>query len=430
VPDRFDRRRFLQTAGITAAGGYLPPCAADGVRRVPPKSVAAVVTIYTKGSHADVLIGKILDGWAQQGGPGPNLKLASMYVDQFPDGDLARAKAAQHGVPIFPSIERAITLDQGRVAVDGVISIGEHGDYPWNDLGQHLYPRRRFFREVTRAFANYGRVVPVFNDKHPGPAWHDARWMYDQVRRMRIPFMAGSSLPVSFRKPDFSLPTDTPLEAALAVGYSGLDIYGFHTLEFLQCIIERRQTSTQAVRWVQSLPGSELNNLVTSGVIQAELLRVILEVTPTRGGDLLSADPSDFDIFLIQYADGLRVPVLMLPGFASGISAVVKPVDAEPIGGLVEERGEPYPHFAYLLKGIEQMIHTGRPAYPVERTMLTAGMLDRLLHSRHLGGRKLHTPELAIEYQAVDYPHAPHLSLNASTRPPCHPTRRAADERS
>ncbi|MCH2115988.1 MAG: hypothetical protein MK171_13905, partial [Pirellulales bacterium] len=55
---------------------------------IPPKSVAAVLTVYAKGLHADVMIGKILEGWEQNGGPGPALKLASMYVDQFPAHDL------------------------------------------------------------------------------------------------------------------------------------------------------------------------------------------------------------------------------------------------------------------------------------------------------------------------------------------------------
>ncbi len=322
------------------------------------KSVAAVVTIYTKGSHTDVLIGKILEGWEQTGGPGPNLKLASMYVDQYPDGDLARKMSKKHGFPIAETIEQAITLDQERVAVDGVISIGEHGDYPWNDLGQHLYPRRRFFREITDTFEKHGRVAPVFNDKHPGPVWQDAKWMYDRATELKIPFMAGSSLPVSFRKPDFSLPMHSELEACLAVGYSGLDIYGFHTLEYLQCVIERRKTSTQAVQSVQCLPGTSLKDLIASKIIRSELLDLILRITPTTGENLLDADSKDFAIFLIQYADGLLAPVLMLPGFANAISVVVKAKDSAPIGGVTEERTEPYPHFAYLLKGIEQMIYS------------------------------------------------------------------------
>ncbi len=407
---QLNRRSFIQSACAATSLGWPHFCFADeALRKV--KSVAAIVTIYKKNSHADVIVGKILEGWKQQGGPGPDLELASLYVDQFPRDDMSRDMSRKHGFPIFKTIEEAITLGQNRVAVDGVISIGEHGDYPWNELGQHLYPRRRFFQEISDTLEKHQRIVPVFNDKHPGPVWKDARWMYDRSKELKIPFMAGSSLPVSFRNPDFSLPMNSELEACLGVGYSGLDVYGFHALDYLQCIIERRKTSTQAVKWVQCLPGGHFKELIDKKVIRQDLLEFALEVTPTRGQDLSNVDPKGFAIFLIQYADGLLAPVLMLSGYARNISAVVKAKNAEPMGGLVEERKEPYPHFAYLLKGIEQMIHTGKPAYPVERTLLTAGILDRLLTSRSKNGERLPTPELSINYKAVDYPHAPHINL-------------------
>ncbi len=379
------------------------------------KRVAAIVTIYIKNSHTDVLIGKILEGWEQTGGPGPDLEVASMYVDQFPDGDMARDMSAKHGFPIYDSIEQAITLGRDRVSVDGIISVGEHGDYPWNKLGQHLYPRRRFFEQITNTLEKHDQIVPVFNDKHPGPIWEDAKWMYDRAQQLKIPFMAGSSLQVSYRKPDFDLPMNSDLEACMAIGYSGLDIYGFHTLDYLQSIIERRKCEHQGVDWVQCLPGSHLKELIESKVIQPDLLERILEVTPTGDQDLLSVNPKQFAIFLIQYADGLLVPVLMLPGYAQAISAVVKVRGEEPVGGVTEERPKPrHPHFANLLKGIEQMIHTEKPAYPVERTLLTAGLLDRLLTSRSMDGQKLQTPELAINYEAVDYPYGSHLDLSRS----------------
>jgi hypothetical protein len=274
---RFGRRDFLGAA----IGATLVAASPALAQRKRTKSVAAIVTIYRKNSHADVLVGKILNGWKQDGGVGPDLKLASLYVDQSPDDDMSRKLAQKHGFPLCNSIEQAITLGTGRVAVDGVLSIGEHGDYPWNDKGQHLYPRRRFFKEITDTFERHGKVVPVFNDKHPGPKWDDALWMYNRAAEMKIPWMAGSSLPVSFRDPDVSLPMGSRVDGCLCVGYSGLDVYGFHTLDFLQCFLERRSGAETGVKWVQSLPLGVLEKLMRDGTIRADLLEAALTSSKT-----------------------------------------------------------------------------------------------------------------------------------------------------
>ena len=405
---KLTRRDWLTTTAATAAVSRLGlPLTAHAAEPVKTKSVAAVLTAYEKGLHADALIGKILEGWKQDGGPGPALKLASMYVEQFTDRDLARGLAKKYNVPIFDTIEQAVTVGSDRIPVDGVISIGEHGEYPYNDKEQHLYPRRRFFEEITNTFQKYKRVVPVFNDKHLGPVWSDALWMYDRAKEMKIPFMAGSSLTVTYRDPDLTVPMNSEIEAAVGIGYSGLDIYGSHALECFQCLVERRKGAETGVKWVQFRQGADMWKAIDDGTVSKSAFEAALALVAPRPDRVRESDQAS--LFLFQYNDGMMGAVFMLPGFATGSSVALKLKGQNSLlATRFEERPEPrHPHFAYLLKGIEKMIHTGTPSYPVERTLLTSGILDRALTSRVQKSEKLMTPELAIRYQPANYPHAP-----------------------
>ncbi|HEV3439703.1 MAG TPA: hypothetical protein VG122_20225, partial [Gemmata sp.] len=145
-----------------------------------PKKVAGVVTEYRKWSHADVILRNLLDGYPD--GKRPDLELVALFTDQVPKGDMSRDLAKKHGFKIYESIPECLTLGGKSLAVEAVLSIGEHGTYPSNDKGQILYPRRRFFEEITKVFEKSEKSVPVFNDKHLAATWEDAKWMYDRAR--------------------------------------------------------------------------------------------------------------------------------------------------------------------------------------------------------------------------------------------------------
>lgn len=404
TPSRRDALK-MAAAGLSSTGF------ASADEKVKPKSVAAVVTIYRPKSHADVILTKVLEGWKRDRGEGPALTLSALYVDQFPKDDIAREMCKKHGVPIFDSIEKAVTVGGTTVAVDGVLSIGEHGDYLTNKLGQKLYPRKRFFEQITDTFEKYKKVVPVFSDKHLGPPWDEAKWMYDRAVKAKVPFMAGSSLPVSYRTNELDIPMGSEIESAVGIGYSGLDIYGFHALECYQALVERRAKAETGVKWVRCLEGKEVWKAVDDGMVNKDVLDAVWEVVPKTDKTKRLRDDGSPVLFLFEYADGFRGAQFMLPNARlTGVGVKLK--GEKPKATAFEERPEPfYPHFAYLLKAIETMIHTGNPAYPVERTLLTSGILDRALISKAGGGKKLDTPELAIRYTPVDYPHAPNPEL-------------------
>jgi hypothetical protein len=382
----------------------------------PKKKVAAIVTEYRHNSHADVIVGKILEGYHQDGGPGPNLRLVSMYVDQFPPKDMSRDLAKKHGFTISETIEGALTLGGKQLAVDGVLCIGEHGKYPTNARGQLLYPRRRFFEEVTKTFTKCQKSVPVFNDKHLAATWADAKWMYDKSRELFIPFMAGSSVPVTWRRPPLQLPKDCELLEAVQVGYGPFEGYGFHALEGLQCLVERRKGGETGVKAVQCLQGEEMWKALDQGRWSKPLLEAALALVPAHAqGDYrtLTAKTPDAGVFLIEYRDGFKAAVAMMNGwvyegdggafcFAGQVKGQDKPVATH----FYLQQPEPFAHFVYLVKAIDSMIQTGHAAYPVERTLLTTGILDAIMMSRAEKNRRVETPYLDIRYRPLDWPFA------------------------
>ena len=370
----------------------------------PKKTVGAVITEYRKLSHADVICSRILEGYTPNNVPvEPRTRIVSMYTDQVPANDLSRAAAAKHGFKIYPSISEALTLGGDKLAVDAVLLVGEHGNYPTNEKGQKMYPRYELFQQIIEVFRRSGRVVPLFSDKHLSYSWDHAKKMYDETREMKIPFMAGSSIPVTVRVPELEIPLGAPLENAVVVGYGDLDAYGFHTLESLQCMVERRAGAEKGIASVEWLEGDAVWRWRNSE--QGRWSAPLLDAALSRAVKAKSGRPEDNVknpvLFRLQYRDGFHAVAYMLNGhvqdwlFATRVKG--KPEILSTHFGLKD--GRYLVHFDGLVHCIEELFLTGKPVYPVERTLLTTGTLAFLFDSR-VAKKPIETPQLKVEYKA------------------------------
>jgi hypothetical protein len=419
------RRTFMQTAAAAAlptpvpaapAGPQDQPRSQPAPRSAPPRRrLAVVTTTYFYLSHAYHICGRFLHGYLRGGRMHyPDFGIAGMYVNQTRANDLSRELARTHHFTIYPTVERALTLGGERLAVDGVLLIGEHGDYRYNERGQKLYPRYELFQQIVAVFQRSGRTVPVFNDKHLYYDRRRAREMVATARRLGFPLMAGSSLPVTWRRPELELPLGARLRDALVVSHGELEIYGIHALEALQCMVERRAHGQQGVRAVTCLEGEAVWRAGDDGLWSWELLEHALGRSPSRNvGDARTncrhfmprynrpSFPRVPVAYVIEYRDGLRATVLLLNGHVSDTTFAARVADQErPVSTLFYLPDPPGAAFLEALTTkIEGFLATGRPPYPVERTLLTGSILDAALESRARGHRRLETPDIDVSYE-------------------------------
>lgn len=416
---RLSRRKFLASTAALALGN-----SADGAPPSPlthpprpettnRKPLAVLATVYRPLAHAQHIAGRFLHGYNLQGEFHiPRHFVQSLYVDQRPDNDLSRDVARDFKVTLARSVTEALTLGTGKLAVDGVLLIGEHGNYPRNDKGQVLYPRHEFFKEMVEVFKKTGQSVPVFNDKHLSYSWARAKEMVDWARELKFPLMAGSSLPVTWRRPELEPKLDAPLEDGLVAAFGPIEIYGFHALEALQVMLERRKGGETGVKAVTCLTGKDVWKAGDEGKWSWELLEAALAKSETIAlGDLrrnvgstpvakMPATPAL--AFLVEYLDGTRGTVLLLNGhlqdfcFAGRVKGEAKPIGCN--FHLPDPPGARY--FDALVHNIEKLLEKRESPYPVERTLLTSGVLDAAMESHYRRGARVETPELSVRYAA------------------------------
>ena len=409
--------RKISRRSVLAGAASTPWITAAQTRPTRP-TIAAIATTYFKYSHAQHIVDRFLEGYGWNGTHHhPPMDLVSLYVEQIKDRDFSKDRARRFpSMKMYPTIAEALTLGGSKLAVDGIVVIGEHGKYPRNEKGQTQYPRYEYFQEIFKVLKASGRAVPIFNDKHLSWRWDWAKEMYDTARELGAPLMAGSSLAVTYRTPQIEMPMGSRIREAVCVCYGGVDSYDFHGLETIQCMVERRKGGETGVKRLQAFRRDKFWTAYKEGAWSRELMESALcrshTLTPAREGfnhifpttedmQRLVKDPV---AYVYEHEDGLKCTMLLMSGLVKDFNFAC---DLDK-GSLSTQMYLPMPDgrttlanfFSPLVYNMEQMFLTGKPTYPVERTLLTTGLTEAGVNSLHKGQVELTTPHLNIRYQA------------------------------
>jgi hypothetical protein len=388
------------------------------------KKIAFLGTVVFQHSHSQHFLDRLALGYTWRSGwQEPRLDVASVYIDQYPEGsDLGKQRLARYGLQASSSIADALTLGGDQLAVDGVVIIGEHGKYPETPKGQVRYPRYDWFKEVVRVFERSGRAVPVFNDKHLSTGWEECLEMVEDSRRLGFPFLAGSSLPVTCRMPSIDMPHGVDLRESVCVAYGGVDSYDFHALETAQCMSERRRGGEVGIRSLHALRNEKLwehfdkpQYARTRELFVAALTRS--HNLPVDGGypsgkvsyEWARKTLDAITGYFIEHLDGFRTAVFMTKirdfnyaGYIADRDETLTTQFYLPMPGHGSSTAD---FFNPLVRHIEQMVIDNRAPYPVERTLLTSGMVIAGVDSLRAGETPVATPTMDIAYQVPDQSH-------------------------
>jgi hypothetical protein len=403
----FTRREMLGLtgmAGLAALTGMAQGAVAQSAQKRP--RIACLVSYWAAPrSHADWIVTKLLDGYWWQGAHTPSrVDVVSVYIHQFDTSGLGQKICKAKNIPIFKTVGEAVTLGGKELAVDGVVIVAEHGDYPTNLKGQWMLPRWWIYQQVMRVFEKSKRSVPVFNDKHLSYSWDEAKWMFDKSRELNFPLTGGSSIPVYFRKPEIELENDTPIKASVVLGGASDEGALFHCVDVLQAFVERRKGGETGVRSVQCIRGPETWKWTERNPWAGNLLEAVRKNFNLKQGHF--QDIAQPNVCIVEYNDGTKAAVFSAEDvgwtYAGEIEGRKDPA-------IISMLGWPGPFSQYHASNaqphwITEMMVTKKEPFNAERLLLSTGIVSYNMESNWENGRyadvgrRMETPFLNMSY--------------------------------
>ncbi len=355
-------------------------------------------------------------GGGQRGG-GRGGALVPVGVPE-PGADMAAYRAQEFGFRVYPNVQGALRCGTDRIAVDAVLSICEQSaefPYPSNDRGEALLPNYDFFEQVAQVCDEEKHPIAYFNHGALSFSFNNAQSMVQTAERLKMPLMAGASMPVTWRLPDVDIPLGAQVQEAVLAGPSGFRGSPYEALEAMQSMLERRKGGETGVKSVTLLEGDDVWAARKAGRFSEELLSSALSRSDTPLG-LTVLDGRTQDLaapgvlqqlvpnpiaYLIEYNDGTKATLLTLDGAIQDYN-----ISARVAGhGLVSTQffmtPDPNESYSACLAGkVEQLYTTKMAPYNVKRTLLASGIMEAAMNSRHKMNVPVPTPHLAVSYQA------------------------------
>ena len=172
------------------------------------------------------------------------------------------------------------------------------------------------------------------------------------------------------------------------------------------------------VEWLQTYKGDGFWKAYQDGVWSQALVKAAI----SRSATLRPADPSFTDMlptidqvktmvkdpiaYQYQHRDGLKCTMLLMNGlvrdftFAATIDGQPKPFSTQMYLPMPDGRTTLASFFSPLVYNAEVMFQTGKSQYPIERTLMTSGLLIAGVESDAKGLTRIETPQLAeVKYQ-------------------------------
>ncbi|MSU62507.1 MAG: hypothetical protein EXS31_08935 [Pedosphaera sp.] len=276
--------------------------------------------------------------------------------------------------------------------------------------GSGAMPDDLFLRETLE---NVPRGCCCFTYGAMSSSLAEARKTTALASARKCPFVGGTSLPVAWRLPQLEIPIGTALKEALIVVQGNSPAAELDGLEGLLPLLQRRRGGESGVRRVRLLNASEIWRAGKEGLWSERLLSAAISRSDTPQGDPVK-DGRTQDLvglglvpklaraprgWIIEHFDGLRSAILVLDGVVADFNFALQARDGSVLSAQIYRPPAPSQHhFSRLADGLEEFFRTGIPPWPIERNLLTAGLLEAFRKCHAQIEARLETPQLKISY--------------------------------